>query len=226
MLTLAHPSIERMNCKEGGDHFVNLAGLHGRISIDMSRQLITSTSRYFSWIRRDVSRRLIAAAERLPSEFRILVIEGYRPLAVQRRYFHNYSATLRQANPDVDNATLYEMVSKWVAPPAVAGHPAGAAIDLTLQLANGGHVDMGSVVNANDAESTGTCYTENLFVSREVARNRAILSETMTAAGFINYPSEWWHWSYGDRYWAVVTGAPHAIYGPVEEDLLDRTRGD
>jgi D-alanyl-D-alanine dipeptidase len=42
----------------------------------------------------------------------------------------------------------------------------------------------------------------------------------MTGAGFVNYPSEWWHWSYGDRYWAVVTGEPHAIYGPVEEELL------
>jgi hypothetical protein len=25
---------------------------------------------------------------------------------------------------------------------------------------------------------------------------------------------EWWHWSYGDRYWAVVTGAPAALYAP------------
>jgi hypothetical protein len=33
--------------------------------------------------------------------------------------------------------------------------------------------------------------------------------------GFVNYPTEWWHWSYGDRYWALATGAPAACYGPV-----------
>ena len=33
----------------------------------------------------------------------------------------------------------------------------------------------------------------------------------------MNYPTEWWHWSYGDRYWALVTGAPAAHYGPVDD---------
>ena len=36
----------------------------------------------------------------------------------------------------------------------------------------------------------------------------------MTATGFVNYPSEWWHWSYGDRYWAFIAGPSHARYGP------------
>jgi len=38
----------------------------------------------------------------------------------------------------------------------------------------------------------------------------------MTVAGFVNYPTEWWHWSYGDRYWAYATHRSAAIYGPVE----------
>ena len=25
--------------------------------------------------------------------------------------------------------------------------------------------------------------------------------------GLVNYPTEWWHYSYGDRYWALATGA-------------------
>ncbi|WP_406807061.1 hypothetical protein [Burkholderia semiarida] len=43
----------------------------------------------------------------------------------------------------------------------------------------------------------------------------------MTDAGFTNYPSEWWHWSVGDRYWAVIQNESHAIYGPVDESMLD-----
>jgi hypothetical protein len=33
----------------------------------------------------------------------------------------------------------------------------------------------------------------------------------------INYPTEWWHYSYGDRYWAYHQNQPHAIYGPADE---------
>jgi D-alanyl-D-alanine dipeptidase len=47
----------------------------------------------------------------------------------------------------------------------------------------------------------------------EARHNREILCDALTRAGFVNYPTEWWHWSYGDRYWAFVTGAPVAPYG-------------
>jgi D-alanyl-D-alanine dipeptidase len=39
----------------------------------------------------------------------------------------------------------------------------------------------------------------------------------MTEAGFVNYPLEWWHWSYGDKYWARVSAAT-AVYGDVAEE--------
>ena len=36
----------------------------------------------------------------------------------------------------------------------------------------------------------------------------------MHGAGFVNYPHEWWHWSYGDRFWGCMTGRA-AIYDSV-----------
>jgi D-alanyl-D-alanine dipeptidase len=35
----------------------------------------------------------------------------------------------------------------------------------------------------------------------------------MRATGFVNYPTEWWHWSYGDRYWAYALGKRIAFFG-------------
>lgn len=32
----------------------------------------------------------------------------------------------------------------------------------------------------------------------------------------IQSSGKFWHWSYGDRYWALETGAPTALYGPSE----------
>ncbi|WP_244100070.1 M15 family metallopeptidase [Burkholderia anthina] len=54
-----------------------------------------------------------------------------------------------------------------------------------------------------------------------MARNRQIPSDALTDAGFTNDPSEWWHGSFGDRYWAVMQRQSHAIYGPVDESMLD-----
>ncbi|MGS0893959.1 M15 family metallopeptidase [Burkholderia stagnalis] len=55
------------------------------------------------------------------------------------------------------------------------------------------------------------------------ARNRQTLIDALIGAGLANYPSEWWHWSFGDCYWAVMQRESHAIYGPVEENRLDET---
>lgn len=50
-----------------------------------------------------------------------------------------------------------------------------------------------AIMNATDHESSGACYTHNAFISRGAARNRQILIDALTHAGFTNYPSEWWH---------------------------------
>ena len=61
------------------------------------------------------------------------------------------------------------------------------------------------------------CYprgcTEPPNISRAARANRDILTGAMSAAGLVNYPTEWWHWSFGDHYWALTTGHPSAIHG-------------
>ncbi|MEV6878651.1 hypothetical protein [Amycolatopsis sp. NPDC051128] len=42
-----------------------------------------------------------------------------------------------------------------------------------------------------------------------------LLASALVAAGLVGYPARWWHWSYGDRFWAWTTQAPHARYGPL-----------
>ncbi|MEV6982635.1 M15 family metallopeptidase [Sphaerisporangium sp. NPDC051017] len=62
---------------------------------------------------------------------------------------------------------------------------------------------------------TGDCHTASTSISTEAAGRRHVLGEALEAAGLVNYPTEWWHWSYGNRYWAYVTGASAARYGPM-----------
>ena len=52
-----------------------------------------------------------------------------------------------------------------------------------------------------------------------IQKNREILFKAMKKAGFSNYSKEWWHWSYGDRGWAMRENKKFAIYGTVPENL-------
>jgi D-alanyl-D-alanine dipeptidase len=73
-------------------------------------------------------------------------------------------------------------------------------------------------MNATPEESAGACYTRAGNISEEARAHREILGAALTSAGMVNYPTEWWHWSYGDRYWALETGAAAARYGARELD--------
>jgi D-alanyl-D-alanine dipeptidase len=66
--------------------------------------------------------------------------------------------------------------------------------------------------------------TECAGLSAEARANRSLLVNALSGAGLTNYAGEWWHWSYGEPGWAARTGAPHAIYGPVEPPAALRRR--
>ena len=168
----------------------------------------------FAHLRSGVADRLDAAADALPAGLQLLIIEGYRPPRLQREYFDSYLRSLRSSRPDDDQEELRMLASRYVSPPEIAPHSAGAAVDLTLCTEDGQELDLGTSVNANPEESNGACYTGHPSVGEDARSNRAVLAAALGKAGFVNYPTEWWHWSYGDRYWAMTTSAPTAIYGP------------
>ncbi|MGW8633996.1 M15 family metallopeptidase [Streptomyces sp. NPDC055793] len=170
----------------------------------------------FAHLREGVLTRLLEAQRLLPDGIRLLFIEGYRPPALQRSYFERYAGELRAGNPGWSAAQVRDAASRYVSPPEIAPHSAGAAVDLTLMSSDGRELDMGTRVNATPEESGGTCYTDAPDVAPGARDNRRMLGDALTAAGFVNYPTEWWHWSYGDRYWAHATGAENAIYGSRE----------
>jgi hypothetical protein len=53
-------------------------------------------------------------------------------------------------------------------------------------------------------------------------KNRRLLYHAMKKAGFTNYPSEWWHYDYGDTFWGALTGLPvkyPSVY--TEDEILE-----
>jgi D-alanyl-D-alanine dipeptidase len=164
--------------------------------------------------------RLRLAQRTLPAGYRLVVVEGYRPGELQRFYFTEHVALLRDRHPTWSARRIRELASRYVSPPGVAPHVTGGAVDVTLRGPGGQLCWMGTDVNASPEDSDGACYTAADNISDESRANRRILGRALSLAGLINYPTEWWHWSFGDRYWAFVTGAASARYGPVRRTAL------
>ncbi|MEV6644394.1 M15 family metallopeptidase [Amycolatopsis sp. NPDC051371] len=168
----------------------------------------------FAYLREGVLDRLLAAEASLPLHLRLLLVEGYRPPSLQRRYFDEYAAKLRADHPEWPAEDVRSAASRFVSPPEIAPHSAGAAVDLTLADADGHELDLGTRMNATPEESAGACYTQATNITDKARSLRHFLSTALAHAGLVNYPTEWWHWSYGDRYWALMTTTATAHYGP------------
>ncbi|MFE2041721.1 M15 family metallopeptidase [Streptomyces sp. NPDC059477] len=178
----------------------------------------------FAHLREGVLGRLLEAQALLPGGMRLLFVEGYRPPSLQRHYFEKYTAQLRTEHPEWDAAYVRTAASRYVSPPEIAPHGAGAAVDLTLADDEGRELDMGTRMNATPEDSAGACYTWADNITEDARSRRGVLGTALTAVGLVNYPTEWWHWSYGDRYWALETGAAVALYGPTELDRAQKVR--
>jgi D-alanyl-D-alanine dipeptidase len=157
--------------------------------------------------------RLVQAQRDLPAGLHLLLVEGYRPPDLQRSQFEAYSARLAAANPRWGTAVVRREASRFISPPEVAPHCTGGAIDLTLCTDDGDELDLGTAVNASPLDSADRCYTAAPDITPTASANRVMLASALTSAGLVNYPTEWWHWSYGDRYWAY-TVSRDSHYGP------------
>jgi zinc D-Ala-D-Ala dipeptidase len=172
---------------------------------------------HYAMLRCGLVDRLVTAQTLLPASLRFLVIEGYRPPSLQEQYFNAHLDRLRQRHPDWTPQHLRREASRYIAPPDAAPpdaapHVAGRAVDLTLATTAGTELWLGTAVNDTDTEACHTAYPD---LDDQARHHRATLAKALSAAGFVNYPAEWWHWSYGDRYWAHATGEATAIYGPM-----------
>ena len=167
-------------------------------------------------VRQGLAVRLDAAQAALPSGLALRVVEGHRSVTDQQAIIADYSAEVCAAHPGISPEDLDVLTSRYVSPVAVAPHVAAAAVDLTLVNLAGEELDMGTAIDATPEQSDGACYFASPGIGAGARGRRDLLARILGDAGLVNYPTEWWHWSYGDRYWALSTGADAAIYGPVD----------
>lgn len=211
IVLMGDPRVAAVPAEECGDELVD-ARLLG---LDADPEQNPQNSVY-AYVRRSVAERLLQAQSTLPDGLRLLLAECFRPYEQQELYFTRRTQRLMDADPTLGLDAARLKASEFVSPPEIAPHVSGAAVDLTLADAQGDALDMGTAIDARPEDCDRACYFGARNITAEATANRAILAEALTGAGFVNYPTEWWHWSYGDRYWALMTQQPHALFGPMQ----------
>ena len=162
------------------------------------------------YCRRSVAEKLRSVAAELSGRgLGLYVYELYRSPEEQQARYQKTCRQLEEAYPD---AAEREKYARRCTAGVGGGHQTGAAVDLTLCVADGSPLDMGSVYPDKCPEMV-TSYR----LDKEIMSRRRLLCGVMHRAGFVNYPGEWWHFSYGDRMWAAYRYKRFAIYGVVEE---------
>jgi zinc D-Ala-D-Ala dipeptidase len=153
------------------------------------------------FLRSSVARQLVAAATSLPSGFELWVKDGWRSTDLQRAVHDHFRESLRGTDIDpgkyaFDLGSSAERDYPTVDPP----HCTGGAVDLTLAGPDGIELWLGTTYD-EPSEQSRTCALEEAGTNYEAMLGRRLLFHTMIAAGFSNYPQEWWHYDFGNPFW-------------------------
>lgn len=142
--------------------------------------------------------------------FQILVKSGYRSLIIQNILFEKLYKYFKNKFPDNSDENNLNITREYVADPSyiIPPHSTWWAIDIILIDDNENILDMWSPINYPDDISNLTTNKINM----KQANNRIFLADSMINYWFANLPSEWWHFSYWDNYWAKFYWKKESIY--------------
>lgn len=170
-------------------------------------------------VRKEIPDMLHKAAKYLPPGYRFCVWDAWRPFALQQELYDACAERiirqfgLQDAPEEEQKDAVLDFVSEPLpdefCPPV---HTTGGAIDLTVLDNRGYPLDMGTGFD-NFTDMAFTAYFEQTGPI-QVRDNRRLLYHAMRLAGFTNLPSEWWHYDYGDRFWAYYQKQP-AFYSGI-----------
>lgn len=157
------------------------------------------------------------ARRHLPENYNFVIYEAYRPMAEQVRLWEGVVAQKRKEYPhlDINSEEFIAICDVFAANPyrQGSGHQSGAAVDISLIDNGGKEYDMGGEVRGFDETADFDCPS----ISDEARKNREILRLALSKVGMVNYPAEWWHYSFGDRLWARLTGSKLAVFGKLDK---------
>jgi D-alanyl-D-alanine dipeptidase len=219
VILISAPEIIKIPIIENNEPLIDIKELK-ILKYGFSPEIPNNTN--YTKMRLSVFHKLVEAQALLPKGLSFCLYEAYRSISLQQLLFDTRFAKVKALYPNWSNEELFDETIKMVAPVInkdssinIPPHSTGAAVDVYLIDEFRQAVDMGIHPEKWMDDIEGTLSQTNCsFISKEAQANRQIMSNALMAVGFVNYPTEYRHWSYGDRYWAYHQKQPCcAIYG-------------
>lgn len=179
------------------------------------------------YVRETVANKLVDVAKKLPKSYKLLVWDAWRPIEVQKALFDNYYKIIKDLYNYSDEKANWE-TQKYVSFPTIdikkpSPHFTGGAIDLTIIGENSNPINMGTNFDFFDKEAHTDFFetpsnltSNNLSIFEMTRHNRRMLFNAMINSDFTNYPNEWWHFDYGNQFWAVQKKC-FAVYSGINQ---------
>lgn len=200
--------LRHIKIEECGEELVELMD-HPRLFLDRPR----FNYRRETVVRKSVCEFLWRAADALPKGFKLAIVEGWRPPHIQRRMYAAIYRRYKKMYPNWSQPRLKRLVNQFTAPmnaKVPPPHTTGGAIDLVLAREDGSICDHTSPYKITDHR----CFPlDAAGLSDEARQTREMLRTIFATGDLTNYPSEYWHWSYGDQGWAYRGRHDRALYG-------------
>ncbi len=199
--------------KECNEPLVDIKKLCPNLVIDIGKQRMKKEKT--AYLRKTVAEMIWRAKNELPKGMTFIIGDAWRPQYVQIEIMKWFIKRFSKKYPNWSEAKIIKEVEKYVAPSDgkyASGHMTGGAVDLRL-LKNGKKVPM---------KSSKLTYQENAKsfqpkLPKYIQKNREVMFTALKKAGLSNYPKEYWHWSYGDIWWAKRNKKRTAIYGIIKD---------
>ena len=182
------------------------------IPLNKNKFIQDEVCEYFE-LRSIVVQKLEKAALSLPEGYQFKIFETYRSVEKQIFFWEKELAKLKVCHPDWTQVQLEKKANEGIANPYKigSGHQTGAALDLTI-CKNGKELDMGTLYLDTNNPKTPTFSTG---LTQQQIQNRSLLYFLMNSTGLVNYPLEWWHYSYGEQEWAVISNHKRALFDKI-----------
>lgn len=173
-------------------------------------------------------------------EVELFIQDGLRPLSLQKQVYEIfYPERIRRQYPGISEQELAERLKGLASKPSddpssPSPHMTGVVFDVTLRYLQPekrivnieyvwvemGHIpgDVRKTVYPDRYEQYKPENEKQLLGQRNRRAFYAIMSGTAMGrqTGFINLPTEFWHWGRGDQLSAKVSGMPYAVVSLAE----------
>lgn len=176
------------------------------------------------FLRKTIVEWLNYAQSNLPRGYHLFIIDPLRTESMVWKLYKKYFEKAKKEKPELSDKEIDLWLRILLAmpdDPVPPGHMTGGAVDVVLADDQKELVPMEIDYKIIPKENQKFTFCPGL--PEEIIRRRKILYDTLTKIGFHNYSREYWHYSYGEPYWAVRRKNKTAIYGIPPQKLFEKT---